>query len=242
MALVESSKLSRLPILIFYQVLKNILAQLAPIGISDEVLMAARTALQTAFDKFDKVVKQAQGSVHTQELLSLDGQRDALIQGLELVLRGYVLSTIPAKADAARVLLRYLDAYGKRIENQAQIKETAIINNLIQDFQRPDAQAAASEVPLADWETPLREVNTQFENLYSIRAADLDIPEVGQAKAFREETQYRFDTFVSKLNALMTLATTPNPKHEQAAAMINTEVKTAKTNVKKGGGGKEEKE
>ncbi len=40
----------------------------------------------------------------------------------------------------------------------------------------------------------------------------------------------------------MTLATTPNPKHEQAAAMINTEVKTAKTNVKKGGGGKEEKE
>ena len=88
MALVESSKLSRLPILIFYQVLKNILAQLAPIGISDEVLVAARTALQTAFDKFDKVVKQAQGSVHTQELLSLDGQRDALIQGLELVLRG----------------------------------------------------------------------------------------------------------------------------------------------------------
>ncbi len=236
MVVVKSSKMGKLPLPTFQQVVKNILAQANAAGVADAGLVAALKAIQKAYDDLDKVMQPAQGSTHTRQLLDLDAQRDNLVRGLMLVLRGYALSTTAALADAARVLLRYMNAYGDEIANQAQLKETATINNLIQDFGKPDAQAAAALLPLTDWEGPLKLANQQFESLYSVRAADLYVPDIGLAKKYRAVVQARLDDYASRLNATLLLASTPDPKQQQVAAMINTEVKTAKENAKKGGG------
>ena len=236
MVVVKSSKLGKLPLSTFQQVVKNILTQAADSGIADDGLIVALKAVRKAYEDLDKVMQPAQGSTHTKHLLELDVQRDNLVRGLMLVLRGYALSTTAALADAARVLLRYMSAYGDEIANQAQLKETATINNMLQDFDKPDVQAAAALLPLADWKEPLKQANQQFESLYSVRAADLYVPDIGLAKKYRAVVQARLDDYAGRLNATLLLASTPDPTQERVAEMINTEVKTAKENVKKGGG------
>ncbi len=233
---VDSVKMSVLPMLIYQQVLKDIISLIAALGIRDPVLVAAMAALVQAYNDLDAAMNRALGSNNTRQLLLLDDQRDNVINGLEMVLRGYELSTIPAKAQAARILLRYLEAYGEHIDRQPQIQETSSINNLLQDFGKVDAVAAIAQIPAltADWITPLQTANTQFEALYSTRAADLQVADVGAAKRLRGVAQQRLEDYVNKLNSTLTLAATPDPAQVKAVNIINTEVATAKTNVKKG--------
>ncbi len=235
--LVKSVKMSVLPMLIYQQVLKDITSQITALGIRDAVLVAALADLVHAYNDLDGAMNRALGSNNTRQLLLLDEQRDNLIRGLNFILRGYALSNNAAKAQAARVLLRYMAAYGDEIADQSQITETSSINNLLQDFQKADAVAAIAQIPMltADWTTPLQAANSQFESLYSVRAADLTVADVGAAKRFRGVAQQRLEDYVNKLNSTLTLAATPDPAQVKAVNIINTEVATAKTNVKKGG-------
>ncbi len=240
--MVRSTNLRMLTVYLFYQVIKNILDQLERLSLEDAGLRTRIGQLRTLFNAYDALMRRTQGSSNTQGLLDYDARRDDLLRGLQLVIQGYSFSPQREKAEAARLLLRFYNTYGNGLTELAQLKETAVITNLLQDFRKPEGVAALERLSptlRTDWIAPLEEANRNFEALYSTRAQDLHVEETGLPTKTRDEAQEAFDKVGRRLNSLLELAEdegAPNPEYAKAAQIINTEVETAKANQRRGGG------
>ena len=234
--MVKSSSLSFLPVLGFYQTLKNILDGLGTVPFTDVILKQILQDLNAKFTDFDNITRRAQASVHTQNLQSLDAQRDDYWRGLGGVLENYQRVANVQKRDAARLLLGFYEVYGDQVARLPQGEQTAAITNLLQDFARPDAQAALALLPfLTDWTAPLKQANSDFADLFSTRALETTVAEAGLPKKYRTDLQDLFRRFCDRINATLVMTENADAPALKAAQIINAEVQTAHSNYRPSG-------
>jgi len=123
--------------------------------------------LKPIVDKIDQIFKLSQGSGLTQQLISLDDQRDGAIVGLRSITNGYTYHYNEAKSSAARALLSNMVSHGDNIQRLSYQEETAVINSIIKDWQTDqELIAAVTELSIEDWVTQLKQVNDDFSVKY----------------------------------------------------------------------------
>ena len=100
--------------------------------------------------------------MRTAELATLDERRDNGIICLRKLADGYINHHDPAKRQAGKRLLNAIDKYGRQISKMNYQAETSVLDNLVVDLQKGEANAAAVKLlGLGDTVTENRDQDSQ---------------------------------------------------------------------------------
>jgi Family of unknown function (DUF6261) len=126
-----------------------------------------------AIKSIESLFKLQLGNKITEEIQALDLRRDNAINGITLVVTGYVNHFDPTISKAAQTIAENLKTYGVGIARENLMAETAILNSIIGDWEnkQPLAQAI-KELNLNSWKDELQEANALFDEKYLARTQD----------------------------------------------------------------------
>jgi hypothetical protein len=140
-----------------------------------------RLNVQAQYDKLQQglaateaLYKQEQGSTLTEVVTAKDARRDKAITGFALTAEGFTYHFNADLAKHAGLLSRAIKQYGSGIARENYQAETAIIDNLLGDFNsQPQLQAAIEALGLKDWKDELAAANADFNAAYLLRTRQL---------------------------------------------------------------------
>jgi hypothetical protein len=204
----------------FLQYTKDVLQLLDEQDIVALNLTTQYNALQPQVTAIDTVFKQSQASDITQELITLDTQRDDALSGLRSVINGYQYHYQETIASAASVLLANIDQHGTNIQRLSYQEETAVLDSIITDWQNKVVlNQAVTILNLEKWLTHLQSVNRSFTTQYLARVEqqaanpNKDIPKL------RETATIAYRNLIAHIQAHATLNSTS--KHNILLAQIS---------------------
>ena len=100
--------------------------------------------LKTVMAEVETLSAQLTTSIRQDKVLSsleeADGVRDEAVKALGTLLDGYAAIPIPAKKDAAEKLRTVFAKYGKSITTANYASESSLIESVLEDFSKADAQ------------------------------------------------------------------------------------------------------
>jgi len=138
-----------------------------------EAIAAQQTQLQALQRQMAQSFQIDTGSAKTDDLKELDKKRDDAIRGITQVVSGYTLHPTEAKSKAGEALLRSIRKYATDIIRLSYQEETAVINNLIDNWTNDATLATAiTTLGLADWQTALDQANQEFDTVYVARSQE----------------------------------------------------------------------
>ena len=160
------------------------------------------TALGEKLNTLNGVYKQERGSDVTPLLVQHDDERDRYLAGISLMLQALLNHFDDATRQAAQRLLNHLKSYGSKIYYKSYQEESAIITDLISEWEtNPDRAADVATVGLGDWLNHLKTVNTDFKALYTSRAGEaVNAPDTNMEDA-RIEATAAYRTLASHIEA-----------------------------------------
>jgi Family of unknown function (DUF6261) len=130
-------------------------------------LTAEKDVLQSLFNK-------EQASALTDELITLDEQRDNLLNGIIALVQGYSYSQDPLQKKSALALQVNITSYGTGIARENYQSETTIITKLLNDWTTmPELAAAIALLNLSTWQTQLAAANAAFNAKYLARTQEI---------------------------------------------------------------------
>ena len=190
--------------------------------VSVVTLPALKTALiplKTSFSKYATVFKKITKSGETAEVTLADEQRDRIITGMYIYIRGMLTHFEAATADAARRIMIICDTFGNP-SRMTLSAESSVINNLIQEFGKLENADYITRLSLEPWILQLEEAQRNFESIVALRDAENAAKNIETtAKAEREATQEEYLKFVEIYNAYLLVA--PIPEMVDAAKKAN---------------------
>ena len=109
--------------------------------------IAEDSFLKTVMAEVETLSAQLTTAIRQDKVLSsleeADGVRDEAVKSLGTLLDGYAAIPIPAKKDAAEKLRTVFAKYGKSITTANYASESSLIESLLEDFSKADAQESA---------------------------------------------------------------------------------------------------
>jgi Family of unknown function (DUF6261) len=116
----------------------------------------------------------------------------------------------PAIATPAQVLQHNLKIYTTNIARENYNAETALINNLVTDWEtKPELANALATLGITSWKDELKTANQLFNDRYIARTQDMATASVDNVKTKRLEGNTAYYELRDHINAHMTLAGTP---------------------------------
>ena len=170
-----------------------------------ELFNSKFATFSTAFEAYDEALVQERKTA-PKLLIEAEEGRDLAIRKMYSLISEY--STFPyepAKEEAANLLLKTFKPYGtgSSIANMAQDAETAVLINLIQDFDKDrEVEEAIQTLGLNTVVNTLRSHNAVFKDMQQQRLKDDARIIVGIVKSTRTKAQKEFVSFVEIVNAL----------------------------------------
>lgn len=165
--------------------------------------------LKPIVDKIDQIFKLSQGSGLTQQLISLDDQRDGAIVGLRSITNGFTYHYDTTKSSAARALLSNMTSHGDNIQRLSYQEETAVINSIIKDWQTDqELIAAVTELSIEDWVAQLKQVNQDFSAKYLDRVDQAAANPAIEIPNLRTQATEAYRKLVTHIQAHATLSAT----------------------------------
>lgn len=147
-----------------------------------ETFLAKISELETLF-------KQTTSSAITPEIEALDLRRDRAINGLVAIINGYSFHFEASISNAALVLQNNLKLYNSSIARENYQSETAILNNIINDWEnKPEFNSALSTLNLIAWKDELKVANQLFNEKYIVRTQEYGTASTETLRAKRYET------------------------------------------------------
>lgn len=220
--MINRSNLKVLRIMDFFQVMNLVKDYLKEEDKSALKLETSVAEFERAFSELDDALKQSTTILATKELSKADEQRSKTLTGLGQMLRALTNSPQEEQAKKAEKLLAEVEKYGKRLSNLPLREESAVIINLLQDFEISENKQAIQSLHLTEWVTLLEQQNTAFDNLYKERSETQSIIQVGKTKEARMVMQKAFDILVKTINANAFL--NGGDAYQSLAGKINQEV------------------
>lgn len=160
--------------------------------------------LRTAFDVFDEAFVQEQRS-SPEGLLKAEEDRDYAVRKIYNIVKEYSDFRFDSdKEGAGKVLLKVFKLYGtgSQITKMEQEKETALLINFLQEFQKQANQEAVETLGLLNALDSLQSYNNIFIETHEDRIKDKGSFVAGAVKTSREDAQNVFMEFVDVVNAL----------------------------------------
>jgi hypothetical protein len=120
------------------------------------------------------------GSEISEELVELDGNRDATWFGIELQIESYTHHFDPAKQEAALDLENSLTPFGTGIARLKYVEETNTLNGIINKWENTaELSTAIITLSLTDWLNKLKDDNNLFDTKFRARVNErADAPDV----------------------------------------------------------------
>jgi len=202
-----------------------------------EAIAALQTQLQTLQQQMAQSFQIDTGSAKTDDLKELDKKRDDAIRGITQVVSGYALHPTEAKSKAGEALLRSIRKYATNIIRLSYQEETAVINNLIDNWTNDATLATAiTTLGLADWQTALDQANQEFDTVYVARSQESAQKQtIKSTSEIRKEVEAQYQLTVQHINANVIL--NPSDALNQLVAEMNSlidkyNIETARKNRK----------
>lgn len=211
----------------FTQVMKNVQSFLAKqTDLVELGLAEVKNEFDTAFSVLENALVQVQKNEQTESLVDfLDKQRDNLFVSFLAHCRIFQNHPQTEKNEAAKRSVIKIEAYGKDAHRRAYRDETAIIRNLIQDFEKSEADKDITLIGAKEWLTLLKSINEKFDTLHSDRTLEQSEKEVGKTKEARNQMQVKFDRLCKAIEAMAFVK--GEEKYLPLANAINEEMKKA---------------
>jgi hypothetical protein len=142
----------------------------------------------------------------TAEMEAVDIQRDQALNGIVAMVDAYSYHHDTVLAEAAVVLQNNLKLYDSGIAKQNYQSETAIINNLLADWEtKPALSSAISTLQLSDWAKVLKSHNQDFNQKYLARTQDFATISPENQKSKRAEVMTAYYELRKFLEAFSTI-------------------------------------
>lgn len=157
-------------------------------------------ALAVAQEAVSSLFATDRGNPITEALMALDERRDTAITGLSLHVQSLTYHFNEAIRAKAKTLADHLALFGSGIAKENYQSQTAIITNIIDDWNNkaPLTDAIAS-LNLADWKAELLAANEAFNAKYIDRTKDIAAASPENLKAKRLDAAaayYRLRDFI----------------------------------------------
>ena len=223
--MIENTSLTRVRMLNFYQIMDNVITYLNQEDLETLKLKDPVKAFTDKFNDFDKLIQPMRSSGLAKDLIDLDHQRDKAIGHLATHLRLFSDHPEADKAKAAKELLQIYRKYGDKPQNKPNREETALIKNLLQDFEPADIKAKLALIGADKWVGVLKEANEAFSAMYGRQVKHESSLDPGAVKEKRAVVYDEFKKLTNVINALATLG--GEAAYKSIIDMINTEMKKA---------------
>ena len=169
------------------------------------------TALAAKNNQLEDLFKKELSSELTQDILDIDNRRDRAYNGMLFVVQGFLTHYEPAKVEAATRLKDRIDLYGTGAARQNYQAETAILNNLINDWEnKPILLDALNLLGLVSWKDEMKAANTLFDQKYIERTLEYSVASPETLLAKRTETAEAYYTLRQFIDAFSVTINTPN--------------------------------
>lgn len=229
--MIKRTNLVTLRLMAFTQVMKNVQTFLSKEeNLEDLGLSEAKTKFDTAFAQLEESVSISRKNEQTDAILKLDAERDVLLMNFIAHCKLYQSHPDTAKSAAANRAIIKIDVYGKAPQRRAYRDQTAIIRNLVDDFQEANAKNDITLIGAKEWLDLLKPVNERFDEIHSNRTLEQSEIEVGKSKEAREAMQTEFEYLCRAIDAMAFVK--GENKFKSLTDAINQEIKQALTAAK----------
>ena len=223
--MIENTSLTRVRMLNFYQIMDNVITYLNQEDLETLKLKDPVKVFTDKFNDFDKLIQPMRSSGLSKDLYELDDRRDRAMGRLSTHLRLFSDYPEADKAKAAKELLQIYRKYGSLPQNKPNREETALIKNLLQDFEPADIKAKLALIGADKWVSVLKEANDAFSAMYGRQVKHESMLDPGAVKEKRDAVYDEFKKLTNVINALATLG--GEAAYKSIIDMINTEMKKA---------------
>lgn len=169
-----------------------------------ELYLNKLAELRASFVIFDEALVQ-EGKTSPERLIEAEEKRDYAIRKIYSICREYSdYSFDEAKEDAANALLKLFKPYGTGsvISKMAQDAETAVLINLIQDFETQIGSESLAVLDLVGAFDNLKAANYSFDRKQQERSTSESEFVAGVVKKARNDVQDEFMAYADVVNAL----------------------------------------
>lgn len=205
----------------YFQFMQNVIQATAK---NDPVAMKVEgpfNDLKNVAGELEDLFKLPAGSAITAEIENLDIQRDNALKGIQGIVRACIFSEDAVIKKHALVLDNHLAVYGSNIVAESYQSETAIISNIITDWnEKPELTAAMAALGLQQWQKNLDTANYNFNEKYMARAEEVGTDSTESYKAKRLEANSAYYALRDDINAHYTLTRGSEP-YKKVVSLIN---------------------
>lgn len=179
------------------------------------------TALKTKVGEIEQLFKTSRASTITKELTELDEKRDQAINGISTVIDGFGYYFDASKSEPAGLLSAHLKEYGAGIYRLNYQAETAILEEIVSDWEnKPELLAALTTLGLVDWKDELKANNAAFNQRYLARTQEYGAASPETLKGKRDETMAAYYELRKFLEAYATIDSA-NPLYTKTINELN---------------------
>ena len=176
----------------YLQFMKNVLTIYQKFDLDALHLTSRVQVLTDSTASMNEVFMSITAHELTPELQLLDQRRDKALIGIRLYLDCMTYKEEDTVVKAAQLLQANYFSHGDRIEKLSYQQETAVTDALLNDWATtPSLVAAQTTINITDWVALLKELNTQFNQLYVNRAQTTLKP--GQIEEKRTQMRTAYD-------------------------------------------------
>ena len=218
---IATSRMDITTVLGYFGQIKTIVTQNQPLV---GALSTVWTAFTTAYDAFDDAYAQARKWAQTQDIETLDTERDQALSAFNAALKSMQSSPNAQKQQGAKYLMFIREKYTLSTGDE-YMKETTAIAQMIQEME-DDLQAsqALAATGLDDWFQDLKAKNEAFLQKMNERTA----AQAGQQKGIVRETRLAaeaaYKNVVKLLNAMAICETPAGLDYSAAIDLLNAEI------------------
>lgn len=168
----------------------------------------------------ENTFKQQRSSTLTVVIRELDQERDRILKGMQAIIKGNTYSFDLSMKAAAEKLQFHLKQYGSNIIRLNYLAETAVIDNILADWEKKDdLKSALALLGLDSWKDYLKMKNIAFANVHLDRTKEYGKTDVETLRALRKEVNEVYFYFKKKIEAYATI--TPSEKYTNYFNTLN---------------------
>ncbi len=183
----------------FLQYMQNVLNFTSAEQAVEKNMELPYKSLQKAVEQFKDSFLPLQKHELTPIIENLDFQRDQLFRGIGLQIESYTYHYDVLLQKHAEILSQHSEKYGKNITRMAYQQETAVLDNLIQDWNTERESVEA--LGLTQWIMKLQQINQQFDSNYIKRTESLAQREESQTKTLRPAITQLYRDWIAYMQA-----------------------------------------
>jgi len=181
---------------------------------------------RSAFDKELETLLVIRKSELTAQISEQDRVRDDIVKGFSAMTKGYRSHYAAEYRVAANrlwnVFLHYGDIAKRTLDNQ-----TAAVNDILREFERPDLVEALETLSLTSWKDKLAEENNKFHQLMMARYNESVGKTTLRMKDTRVETDKYYRAIIADLENKLLLSNT-TPEFDNFITELNAIIKRFK--------------